>query len=148
MTIEDTDEICIPNSVSTKLLTQTAPESSIAFINQEILVKQSLRLRPDRIVMGEVRGAEAKDLLLALSSGHRGSLGTIHGESHRQALWKMETLIQIGASQWQSDTIRRLIFSGLQGVVVLEKKDSLRLLKGIYKITSLEETGFLFEKFV
>ena len=145
VTIEDTDEICIPNSVSTKLLTQMAPESSIAFINQETLVKQSLRLRPDRIVMGEVRGAEAKDLLLALSSGHRGSLGTIHGESHQQALWKMETLIQIGAPQWQRDTIRKLIFSGLRGVVVLEKKDSLRLLKGIYKITSLEETGFLFE---
>lgn len=143
--IEDTDEIGIPNSVSTKLLTQTAPESSLAFVNQEILVKQSLRLRPDRLVMGEVRGAEAKDLLLALSSGHRGSLGTIHAETHQQALWKMEMLVQLGAPKWRSDTIRKLIFSGLQGVVVLEKRDSLRLLKGIYKITSLEETGFLFE---
>lgn len=145
VTIEDADEICVPNAVSTKLLTQTAPESSLAFVSQEVLVKQSLRLRPDRIVMGEVRGAEAKDLLLALSSGHRGSLGTIHGETHHQALWKMETLVQIGAPQWQSTTIRRLILSGLRGVIVLERKDSLRLLKGIYEITSLEQTGFLFE---
>lgn len=143
--IEDADEIGAPNSVSTKLLTQTAPESSLAFINQETLVKQSLRLRPDRLVMGEVRGAEAKDLLLALSSGHKGSLGTIHAETCQQALWKMEMLVQLGAPKWRSDTIRKLIFSGLQGVVVLEKRDSLRLLKGIYKITSLEETGFLFE---
>ena len=143
--IEDADEILIPNSVSTKLLTQTSPESSLPFIDQEILLKQSLRLRPDRIVMGEVRGGEAKDLLLALSSGHRGSLGTIHGETHHQAVWKIETLAQIGAPQWNYNTIRRLIFSGLQGVVVLERRDSLRLLKGIYQISSLEETGFLFE---
>lgn len=143
--IEDADEIFIPNGASAKLLTQTAPESSSAIIDQEALVKQSLRLRPDRIVMGEVRGAEAKDLLLALSSGHRGSLGTLHGESHRQALWKMETLAQIGAPQWRSDTIRRLIFLSLQGVVVLERRGPQRLLKGIYKIAGLEETGFLFE---
>ena len=143
--IEDADEILISNAVSTKLLTQSAPESTMAFIDQEILLKQSLRLRPDRIVMGEVRGGEAKDLLLALSSGHRGSLGTVHAETHHQAVWKMETLAQIGAPQWRSDTIRRLIFSSLQGIVVLERRDSLRLLKGIYKITSLEETGFLFE---
>ena len=143
--IEDADEIRPPNAVSVKLLTQTAPDGSGAFADQELLVKQSLRLRPDRLVMGEVRGAEAKDLLLALSSGHRGSLGTVHAATCRQALWKMEMLTQLGAPKWRSDTVRRLVFSALQGVVVLERRGPLRLLKGIWRVTGLEETGFLFE---
>ncbi|MCY4512969.1 MAG: ATPase, T2SS/T4P/T4SS family [Bdellovibrionales bacterium] len=145
ITIEDASEIVLPNPVSLKLLTQTAPESSLALIDQNELVRQSLRLRPDRIVMGEVRGGEAKDLLLALTSGHRGSIGTLHSETHQQALWKLETLAQIGAPQWQSSTIQRLLFSSLQGVVVVSRRGNLRLLKGIYRITGLEPTGFLFE---
>ncbi len=145
ISIEDIDEIVLPNKTSTKLLSQTHPESSKALIDQQSLVRQSLRLRPDRIVMGEVRGEEAKDLLLALATGHRGSIGTLHGNSHKQALWKMETLAQMGAPQWQSSTIQKLIFSSLNGLIILEKREGLRVLKGIYKITALESSGFLFE---
>ncbi len=145
ITIEDADELVLPNCVSTKLLTQTSAENSLSLINQEELLKQSLRLRPDRLVMGEVRGPEAKDLLLALASGHHGSIGTIHGNHHKQTLWKLEMLTQMGAPQWQSSTIQKLIFSSLQSLVVLDKINDLRLLKGIYKITSYEPTGFLFE---
>lgn len=145
LSIEDTDEIILPNKASTKLLSQIDPESSKAFIGLDCLVRQSLRLRPDRIVMGEVRGGEAKDLLLALATGHRGSIGTLHGQDHRQALWKLETLAQMGAPQWQSSTVRNLIFSSLNGLLVLEKQEGVRLLKGIYKITALESSGFLFE---
>ena len=145
LSIEDTDEIILPNKASAKLLSQTDPESSKALIDQQCLVRQSLRLRPDRIVMGEVRGEEAKDLLLALATGHKGSIGTLHGSDHKQALWKLETLAQMGAPQWQSSTIQKLIFSSLKGLIILEKKDGMRLLKGIYKITALEPSGFLFE---
>ena len=145
LSIEDTDEIILPNKASVKLLSQTDPESSKALIDQQCLVRQSLRLRPDRIVMGEVRGEEAKDLLLALATGHKGSIGTLHGSDHKQALWKLEILAQMGAPQWQSSTIRKLIFSSLKGLIILEKKEGMRLLKGIYKITALEPSGFLFE---
>ena len=145
ITIEDADELVLPNTVSTKLLTQSSPEHSLSLIGQEELLKQSLRLRPDRLVLGEVRGPEAKDLLLALASGHHGSIGTIHGNHHKQILWKLEILTQMGAPQWQSSTIQKLIFSSLQCLVVLDKVDNLRILKGIYKITSYESTGFLFE---
>lgn len=145
ISIEDTDEISLPNQVSSKLLTQSDPENLKAIIDQQCLVKQSLRLRPDRIVMGEVRGEEAKDLLLALSTGHQGSIGTIHGNNHKQAIWKLEILAQMGETQWSSSVIRNLIFSSLDALVVLEKKEDLRLLKGLYKITSLEPPGFLFE---
>ena len=145
LSVEDTDEIVLPNKVSCKLLSQKDTESPKDLIDQECLIRQSLRLRPDRIVMGEVRGAEAKDLLLALSTGHQGSIGTIHGNDHKQALWKLETLAQLGAPDWQSSTIRNLIFSSLQGLIVLEKREGLRFLKGVYKITALEPSGFLFE---
>ena len=146
ISIEDTDEIILPNPLSGKLLTRTDPRQNAKnLIDLESLVRQSLRLRPDRIVMGEVRGGEAKDLLMALSTGHRGSVGTLHAGCHRQALWKLETLALMGAPQWQSETARRLIFSGLQGLIVLEKREDMRLLKGIYKITALESSGFLFE---
>ena len=132
ISIEDTDEIVLSNAVSTKLLTQKNAESLDLLIDQQDLVKQSLRLRPDRIVMGEVRGPEAKDLLLALATGHRGSIGTLHAKDHKQALWKLETLAQMGAAQWQTSTVQRLIFSSLQALVVLDKKDSVRRLKGLY----------------
>ena len=145
LSIEDTDEIVLPNAVSTKLLTQRDVESSRLLIDQQDLVKQSLRLRPDRIVMGEVRGAEAKDLLLALSTGHKGCIGTLHAKDHKQALWKLETLAQIGAPQWQSFTVRKLIFSSLNALAVLDKKEGTRQLKGLYKINALESSGFLYE---
>ena len=145
LSIEDTDEIVLPNPASTKLLTKEDPESLKALIDQQCLVKQSLRLRPDRIVMGEVRGEEAKDLLLALATGHKGSIGTLHAKDHKQAIWKLETLAQMGAPQWQSSTVQRLILSSLDGLMVLEKQEGVRLLKGLYKITALERTGFLFQ---
>ena len=143
--LEDTDEITLPNKVSAKLLTLKNPEQGGDFISLQTLTKQSLRLRPDRIVMGEVRGEEAKDLILALSSGHKGSIGTLHATDHKQALWRLETLIQMGAPQWQSFTVKQLIFSSLQVILVLEKKEGIRVLKGIYQISSLESSGFLFE---
>ena len=145
ITIEDTDEIVLPNAVSLKLLTQNDTETLESWIDQQNLVKQSLRLRPDRIVMGEVRGKEAKDLLLALTTGHRGCIGTLHAKDHKQALWKLETLAQMGAPEWQTSTVQRLIFSSLQAIVVLDKQEGERYLKGLYKITGLESSGFLFE---
>jgi len=143
--IEDADELVLPNPVSVKLLTQNSTEDSFTVIGQEELLKQSLRLRPDRLVMGEVRGPEAKDLLLALASGHSGSIGTIHGNHYKQILWKLEMLTQMGAPQWQSSTIQKLIFASLQSLVVLDRTHHSRILKGIYKITAHESTGFLVE---
>ena len=145
LSIEDTDEIVLPNKASTKLLTQRDAESAHLLIDQQDLVKQSLRLRPDRIVMGEVRGAEAKDLLLAMATGHRGCIGTLHSRDHKQALWKLETLAQMGAPQWQSSTVQKLIFSSLNALAVLDKREGIRQLKGLYKITALESSGFLYE---
>ncbi len=71
-------------------------------MDQTQLVKRSLRLRPDRIVMGEVRGSEAKDFLMSLATGHSGSFGTLHAQDAAQALIRLEMLDSDGCSAMES----------------------------------------------
>lgn len=145
--IEDTSELNAPNDVSSKLLARRDPQGHLREIDQSELLKQALRMRPDRIIMGEVRGGEAKDLLMAFATGHRGCMGTMHAENARQALLRMEMLIQIGAPMWNVQAVRALIWLSLQAVVVVGRTPSgERKLEGIYRIASLEDIGFLIEK--
>lgn len=145
--IEDTHELCLPNALSTRLLAREGMDSGLSEIRPSELLKYSLRLRPDRLVMGEIRGEEAKDFLLLLSTGHRGSFGTLHAESSQQALMRLEMLIQMGAPHWSIETVRRLIHECLQIVIVVEKRpDGHRQLKEITKIQSLEPFGFTTER--
>ncbi len=147
--IEDTIELTVPNFVSTRLVTRKDTQKILRDVDQSELLKQSLRMRPDRLVMGEIRGNEAKDLLMAFATGHSGCLGTMHAESARQALLRLEMLIQLGAAQWNLQAVRTLILLSLQAIVVVQRTpEGLRRLEGIYKIGSLEEVGFLLEKIV
>jgi pilus assembly protein CpaF len=144
--IEDTSEIALSNSASMKLLTREDPQGILPSIDQTQLVKRSLRLRPDRLVMGEVRGAEAKDFLMALATGHAGSFGTLHAQDAAQALIRLEMLIQMGAPQWNLTAIRRLIQLSLDYILVVGREPSgLRIFKGAYRLCSLEDHGFLVE---
>ena len=147
ITIEDSSELMLPNPASTKLLTRTNSNSrnTLLDINQSELVRQSLRMRPDRIIMGEARGTEAKDLLMALATGHSGSLGTIHAKNHKQALWRLEMLVQMGAPSWDTHTIRQMIVLSIEYLIVLGRYQGERKLMGIYKLSGVEKTGFLFE---
>lgn len=145
--IEDTSELCIPNSISSKLLTRKDAQGLLRDIDQGELLRQALRMRPDRLVMGEIRGGEAKDLLMAFATGHSGCMGTLHADSARQALLRLEMLIQLGAPQWSVHAVRTLIWLSLQAVVVVGRaSDGRRKLDGIYRIASLEDIGFLIEK--
>lgn len=143
--IEDTDELLRPNSASAKLLTRVAQSSVLPEVTLTDLVRQSLRMRPQRLVMGEVRGAEAKDLLLALATGHTGSMGTLHASEPRQALLRLEMLVQLGAPQWNVQAIRQLIQLSVDHLVVCGIEDGRRKLEGIYKVAALESFGFLLE---
>ncbi|MBL7544952.1 MAG: CpaF family protein [Bdellovibrionaceae bacterium] len=146
--IEDTAEISSINSCSLKLVTRLQ-RSQLSDITQSDLVKSSLRLRPDRIIMGEIRGTEAKDFLMALSTGHDGSFGSLHASDPHQALIRLEMLIQMGAPQWSLDAIRKLIFLSLDGIIVLGKEtNGQRIFKGAYQITSLETSGFLIDRWI
>ncbi len=145
--IEDTSELAKPNGVSTKLLSRRDPQGHLREVDQSELLKQALRMRPDRLVMGEIRSGEAKDLLMAFATGHQGCMGTLHAENARQALIRLEMLIQIGAPQWNVQAVRSLIFLSLQAVVVVGRtREGVRRLEGIYRIASLEEIGFLIER--
>lgn len=145
--IEDTSELAAPNAASLKLLARRDPQGALREIDLGELLRQSLRMRPDRIVMGEIRGAEAKDLLMAFATGHSGCMGTLHADSARQALLRLEMLIQLGAAQWSLSAVRTLILLSLRAIVVVARGlDGRRRLDGVYRIASLEDVGFLVEK--
>ncbi len=139
--IEDTQELQLPASASVSLLTRQDPSASVADVNMDDLLKRALRLRPDRLVIGEIRGPEAKSLMMAMATGHDGSFGSLHARTASEALLRLEMLIQMGAPQWSLQSIRKLISMTIQNIIVVEKKDGIRKLQGIYEISSFEENG-------
>lgn len=139
--IEDTQELHPATPVSISLLTRQDPSRNVGDITMDDLLKRALRLRPDRLVVGEIRGPEAKSLLMALATGHEGSFGSLHARTASEALLRLEMLIQMGAPQWTLLSIRRLMAMTVQNIFVLEKKEGVRKLAGIYQISSLEENG-------
>lgn len=144
--LEDTKELETPNDFSSHLLCRSSESAHLKNYDLSDLLRQSLRMRPDRLVVGEIRGGEAKDLLMALSTGHEGSMGSLHASTAQEALFRLEFLIQIGAPQWSLESIRRLIFMSLHAIVVIGKEKGQRKLKGIYRLSSLEKSGLSVEQ--
>lgn len=95
-------------------------------ITMQQLVRSALRLRPDRIVVGEVRGPEALDLVSALNTGHAGSMATIHANSPDEALWRLETLALSGERRASAEAVRRQIRSSVGAVVQVERRGGQR----------------------
>lgn len=144
--IEDTDELVKASAYTSKLIARPATSESLPEVTLNDLIKQSLRMRPDRIILGEVRGEEAKDLLLALSTGHRGFIGSLHAKSGREALWRLEMLIQMGAPQWNLRTVRQLIYTSLNYIVVVSRDNGKRRIIELVRLAGLEDHGFLLEE--
>ncbi len=143
--VEDTDEIQCSNPMACKLLSREICPDSLKPFDMGDLIKQSLRMRPDRLVIGEVRGAEAKDLLQALATGHSGSMGTLHAHSAQQAMIRLEMLIQMGAPHWSLHSIRQLIQLSLNDLIVLKEDRHNKGVAEICKISSHEKFGLLLE---
>ncbi len=99
-------------------------------------------MRPDRIILGELRSLEAKDFLLALSTGHKGCMATIHANSAKQALIRLEMLVQL-STNWSINSIKKLLKLSLNYIVVVRKIENKRKLYEISEITGLEESGLL-----
>ena len=135
--IEDTKELKLPNTLSTRLLTREDIHEDLPPINASDLVKQSLRMRPESLIMGEVRGSEAKDYLLTLSTGHSG-MSSIHAKSAQQALLRLEMLVKMGAPQWSLSTIRNLITLSLNIIVTLGFKKAQRTLLSVDRLISYD----------
>ena len=134
VTIEDSAELQLKQEHVVRLETRPPNIEGKGEITQRDLVRNSLRMRPDRIIVGEVRGAEVLDMFQAMNTGHDGSLSTIHANASRDALIRLETLVAITGLTIQSSFIRRYISSALNVIIQLS-----RLADGSRKIVSFQE---------
>jgi pilus assembly protein CpaF len=134
VTIEDTAELKLQQPHVVKLETRPANLEGAGEIRQRELVRNSLRMRPDRIIIGEVRGPEALDMIQAMSTGHEGSLTTIHANDTRDALGRLEMMIMLAGFDLPVPVIRQYIASSIGLVVQLA-----RLRGGARKIIRVTE---------
>ncbi|HBH61371.1 MAG TPA: pilus assembly protein CpaF [Nitrospiraceae bacterium] len=134
VTIEDSAELQLKQDHVIRLETRPANIEGKGEVLQRDLVRNSLRMRPDRIVVGEVRGAEVLDMLQAMNTGHDGSLTTIHANSPRDSLMRLETLMAMTGINITIDAVRRYISSAINVLV-----HSARLVDGSRKIVSIQE---------
>ncbi|MEM9566646.1 MAG: ATPase, T2SS/T4P/T4SS family [Actinomycetota bacterium] len=116
--LEDTAELPLARANLVRLEARPANGEGVGEVTLRRLVLTALRMRPDRLIVGEVRGAEAFDLLLALTSGHRGCLTTCHAADVAGGLRRLETLAALAGSGLDADRLRRLVLDGLDAVVV------------------------------
>jgi pilus assembly protein CpaF len=137
VTIEDAAELSLPGHV-VRLEGRPANAEGKGEISLRTLLRSALRLRPDRLIVGEVRGPEALDMISALNTGHGGSMSTVHANSPDDALWRLETLALSGEDRVGELAVRRQLRSAVHLVVQLEKKDGLRRLS---EIAAVEADG-------
>ena len=130
VTIEDAAELSLPGHV-VRLEGRPANAEGKGEISLRTLLRSALRLRPDRLVVGEVRGPEALDMISALNTGHGGSMSTVHANSPDEALWRLETLALSGEERVGELAVRRQLRSAVHLIVQLEKRDGLRRLSEI-----------------
>ena len=134
VTIEDSAELQLKQRHVVRLETRPPNIEGKGEVTQRDLVINSLRMRPDRIILGEVRGQEAFDMLQAMNTGHDGSLTTIHANSPRDALMRLETMVAMANFEIPSQFLRRYISSAIDVVIHLA-----RLTDGSRKVISLQE---------
>ena len=139
VTIEDSAELQLKQEHVVRLETRPANIEGKGEVTQRELVINSLRMRPDRIIVGEVRGKESFDMLQAMNTGHDGSLTTIHANSPRDALMRLETMVAMANFEIPSEFLRRYISSALNVVIQLARlTDGSRKLISIQEITGME----------
>ncbi|CAM3995549.1 CpaF family protein [Vibrio neonatus] len=139
VTIEDSAELQLQQPHVIRLETRPANLEGKGEITQRDLVKNSLRMRPDRIVIGEVRGAEAVDMLAAMNTGHDGSLATIHANTPRDALSRVENMFAMAGWNMSAKNLRSQIASAIHMVVQMERQeDGKRRMVSICEINGME----------
>jgi pilus assembly protein CpaF len=134
ITVEDAAELRLPGEHVVGLESRRANSEGAGVTTIRDLVRAALRLRPDRIVVGEVRGAEALDMVWAMSSGHDGSMSTIHASSAADAIRRLETFVAMDAIRLPLHAIRAQIGSAIDVVVGVERSDG-----GRRRVTSIDE---------
>jgi len=139
VTIEDSAELQLRQEHVVRLETRPASIEGTGMVNQRDLVRNCLRMRPDRIIIGEVRGAEAFDMLQAMNTGHEGSLGTIHANTPRDSLTRLESMILMTGITLPDKWMRFMISSALDMVVQLSRlADGSRRVVSICEVAGME----------
>ncbi|MBV4490130.1 MULTISPECIES: CpaF family protein [Pseudomonas] len=139
VTIEDSAELQLQQPHVVRLETRPANIEGRGEVGQRELVRNSLRMRPDRIVIGEVRGAEALDMLTAMNTGHDGSLTTIHANTARDALGRIENMVLMSGATFPIKAMRQQIASAIDVVIQLERQeDGKRRLVSVQEINGME----------
>jgi len=153
VTIEDSAELQMKQEHVVRLETRPPNIEGKGEVTQRDLVRNSLRMRPDRIIVGEVRGGEALDMLQAMNTGHDGSLSTIHANTARDALARLETLVLMAGMDLPERAIREQVSAAINVVVHMSRlSDGTRKIVNISEITGMEghtivmQDIFIFEK--
>lgn len=139
VTIEDAAELQLQQPHVVRLETRPSNLEGKGEILQRDLLKNALRMRPDRIILGECRGAEAFDMLQAMNTGHDGSICTMHANTPRDALTRIENMVQMGLSNLPVTAIRRQIVGALDVIVQIERmRDGQRRVTAVSEVCGLE----------
>ena len=139
VTIEDAAELQLQQPHVGRLETRPPNAEGKGEIRQRELVKNSLRMRPDRIIVGEVRGEEAFDMLQAMNTGHEGSMTTIHANNPRDGMRRLEQMVGMAGMPMSGSSIRAQIASAIQVVVQLQRlSDGKRRLTSLSEVTGME----------
>jgi pilus assembly protein CpaF len=130
VTVEDAAELRLSGHV-VRLEARPANSEGAGRIDLETLVRHALRLRPDRLIVGEVRGPEALDLITAMTTGHDGSMGTVHAAGGDEAMGRLETLALSGGRRVAGSTVRSLLHNAVDLIVVMRRSGPQRLVASI-----------------
>jgi pilus assembly protein CpaF len=134
LTIEDAAELQLQRDHVVRLETRPANVEGKGLITQRDLVKNALRMRPDRVVIGEIRGGEALDMLQAMNTGHDGSMTTLHSNGTRDTIRRLESMVSMAGLDFPIATIRQQISSAVQLLVHAD-----RLTGGPRRVTAISE---------
>jgi pilus assembly protein CpaF len=139
ITVEDAAELQFQQPHVVRLETRPSSLEGRGEINQRDLVRNALRMRPDRIIIGEVRGGEAFDMLQAMNTGHDGSMSTIHANTTRDALTRIENMVQMGHMGLPSAAIRTQIVGAIDLIVQVERqRDGGRRVTQVTEVCGME----------
>jgi pilus assembly protein CpaF len=140
VTIEDAAELRLAQENIVRLETRPPNIEGLGAIKQRQLLINCLRMRPDRIIIGEIRGEEAFDMLQAMNTGHEGSMTTVHANTPRDAISRLESMVAMGNMNLPEKSVRQQIASALTIVVQATRmSDGTRKVTSIAEITGMEE---------
>src|SRR5437660_3540372 len=139
ITVEDAVELRLQQPHVVQMETRPPNLEGVGQIAQRELVRNALRMRPDRIIVGEVRGPEAFDMLQAMNTGHDGSMSTVHANSPRDALYRIENMVLMAAGSLPLRAIRMNVASALNLIVHVERmRDGIRRVQNVVEIAGME----------